>query len=180
MSIMMVKKKNKDLITEEQAFVKKVIPKRKSREYKHFGDYLCTHSYRMKPMSEAGIEDLISKQYQWATQKNAYRVNDFLDEIGVSPKTYHEWRKKHENLQESHDFMIRRIASNRENGALTKNLDASMVKHRQFQFDADWRDADAYHAKLRENESGVMGPITVIQQKMPETDLVPFRKKKEE
>lgn len=146
------------------------------KPYIHWEDYICTQTFRQIPMSEAGLQHLAETLVTWAKNKDSYILNDFIDHYGLSPQTFYSWIKKSPMMKSAHEFAMRRIASNREIGALTKKLEVGPFKHVQYRYDDAWREADEYHARLKAQEAKENNSGFIVIRDMPSSDLVPVRK----
>lgn len=145
------------------------------KPYSHWEDYICTKSFRQIPMSEAGLLHLAQTLNEWATKRDSYVLNDFIDHYGLSPKTFYSWVAKSPIMKSAHEFAMRRLASNREVGALTKKLEVGPFKHVQHRYDDAWREADEYHSRLKAQESKENDSGFIVIRDMPSSDLVPIR-----
>lgn len=148
---------------------------KKDAGYTHFEDYICTQTFRQIPMSQAGLLHLANTLIEWSKKRDSYILYDFLDHYGVAPKTFYAWVKKSDCIKAAHEFAMRRIASNREIGALTKKLDVGPFKHVQHRYDDAWREADEYHSRLKAKETKETNAGYIVIRDMPASDLVPVR-----
>ena len=103
---------------------------------------------------------------EWADQEDSLILEDFIDSRGYNPDTFYDWCKKFENLEEAHQYAMRRLASRREKGALTRKFDGNFVARMMGHYSKSWRQEQILAAKLREDTSK-QNDIKIVIEEMP-------------
>lgn len=147
---------------------------------KAWKDYYCTLSFKMKPISEAGKDEIARRLKTWASNEDAFRLDDFLDGEGIRPADYYDWIKTSKNLKEAHEFAIRRLASNRERGAAVRKYDAATIARTIGFYCPISKSEQERLAALRKTEDEIPSNVKVEIVQYPSTDMVPDKKDKKE
>jgi len=129
-------------------------------ERRPYEDYYCTYSFKRKPISEAYIDSLCLRQKKFADYDGdsegkgaSLRHEDFLDSEGISPQDYYRFKAKFIQLQASHEYCLRRLASRREIGSLTRRYDSGSVFKTLAHYCPIYSEQQQITAKLRDQEA---------------------------
>ena len=145
-----------------------------------FWFYRHTYSWQERPINSAALERLADDLISWSQKKDSFRINDFYDDQGINPRDYYRFCGYCPKLQEAHEFALRRIASRREVGALTRKLDPNTVFRSLGYYDSIDREMmehrAALAAKYKANLEGSNEPKVIVIERMPSTDSVPEKK----
>ncbi len=131
------------------------------------------------PMSDKGIERLANELVEWAQKDpDALKLSQFHFDKGISYKTWGEWRNKFPELQQAVNDAKQIIGNRRETGALKNKLNAGMVHYSMSFYDPEWKEESVRRAALKEGSSdGAKTSFTVVVDAIPESSVVPRRKK---
>lgn len=110
------------------------------------------------------LKDLAKKMREWAIKDKSLRLDDFLDEECVPTSTYYNWKDECDELKESHEFALRRLASRREKLAFFKQADRDIFLRTQHMYDSKWdKEVNQYHKSLKmDEELGSVGQTHFI------------------
>lgn len=119
-------------------------------------DYMDLMSFKLRPMTEAGIERLAKELMLWASHdkandkdhKHLIRISQFVREKKIPARTFERWRAKYPILKEAYEYALTALADKRESGAATREYDSSVLKQMWF-YDADWKTAEEWRSKLK-------------------------------
>lgn len=145
-----------------------------------FWFYRDTFSWQEKPMNMAAFERLAEQLYEWSQKKDSFRINDFYDDHGINPSDYYRFCGYCPQLQSAHELALRRIASRREIGALTRKLEPSTVFRSLAYYDHIDKEMIEHRAsvaaKYKANLEGSSEQKVIVIERMPSSDRVPKKK----
>jgi len=133
--------------------------------------------YRQKPLNDAIIDEYAKAYLDWGlNNEDALVLKDFPISIGMYPKSFQLLMKRHEGLREAHQVVKAAVASRREKGAIKRKFEPGMIKYMMPYYAEEWKEIGEWHAKLKEKEEDSKKQnITVVIDKMPDTDKVPTK-----
>jgi hypothetical protein len=144
--------------------------------------YRDMFSLKMKPISR---DYKLHFALEWVTvtkeDEDILTLGQFYNLKGINKSIVEGWVKDTPEVKEAHDFVMQIIGTRREVGALTRKLDANVFLRSAANYDSSWRDLEEWRNSMREKISGASaGNFVIEMNKMPETDLVPRRKVKDD
>lgn len=142
--------------------------------------YRDIFSWQERPMNMAAFERLADDLNEWSLKKDSFRMNDFYDGHGINPSDYYRFCGLCEKLQQTHELALRRIASRREIGALTRKLEPSTVFRSLAYYDHIDKEMIEHRAsvaaKYKANLEGSSEQKVIVIERMPSSDRVPKKK----
>lgn len=149
-----------------------------------FDEYYDIFKMHMVPVK---IEELIQKLLAWISRKEdkekgieePFRFDDFLDEYGIEKMDYYRLKERHLDLQRTHDYTIRRLASIREKGAATWKYNHATIALSLGVYVPEVRQEQERLAALQKNSMPDQKLILMIPA-APNSDEVKFRQLKNE
>jgi hypothetical protein len=134
------------------------------------------------PMSPKGIERLATEVVEWAQKDpEALKLSQFYYSKGIARKMWYEWCHKFPELEQASNEAKYIIGDRRETGALKNKLNTGMVHYSMSFYDPEWKEESVRRAALKEGSSdGAKTNFTVVVDAIPESPVVPKRKKEEE
>ena len=122
---------------------------------------------------ETGEEITISQEwknhlardlYIWARDDiKAYKLSAFYVNKGIHPRDFDRWCASHERLQLAKEAALILIGNRREDGAIEKRYDTSIVNRTMPMYDIEWKRFVEWYSKLKaESEGKGLGTVTVI------------------
>jgi hypothetical protein len=143
-------------------------------------DYQCLITGSLKPMNEVGIERLAYEVRKWALEDpKALRLSQFFHKMGISGITWRRWCIKFPVLQQASDEAREIIGERREIGALNNELNTQVVAFTMPFYDQEWKDETVRRASLKEGSNEAKATVLVTMNPIPNSPLVPERKKDE-
>jgi len=130
------------------------------------GQYYNVKTMKYHPTTVKFVENECIRLLEWSELDDSLILLDFLDTRGYNPETFYDWCKKFENLEQAHQYVMRRIASRREKGALMRKYDANAIMRVMGHYSKIWRDEMTFAAKLREDTSK-QNDIKIVIEEMP-------------
>lgn len=110
--------------------------------------YQDLFTLREKPVSQEVIKRILSEALHEAIRNpKLLKLTTYFRERGLSHQTIKRWAKTYPWAQELYDETKQAIGDNRELGALTNKLNASMVMYNMPLYDPEWMEM----LKLRES-----------------------------
>jgi hypothetical protein len=122
-----------------------------------------------KPVSLAFLERFAQEVLNWSALDTSLKITDFYLEKNIPNQVYYRWVKKYDFMKEAHETAMRRIASRREVGALTRKYDAGSVREFQALCDPEYREFIKWRSELRNKEDAQGGGTIVVH--LPPTPL---------
>ncbi len=143
----------------------------------YFDEYHDLFTFKVKPVPYSFLVRMAEEIKAFADEPTTLRVNDFYDQKGLDPKDYYRFKEKSPEMQLSHAYLMRKIASRRDIGALTRKFDAGWTEKNQPIYDKDFKDLVEWRASLTNKEGNKGGStINVVMQRAEDTDVVPAKK----
>lgn len=68
----------------------------------------------------------------------------------IHPEQYARFQEKCPKLKDSKKYAMLTIGVNREHKALTRQIDANVMKHMQGTYDESWKAQEEYHAEIKQ------------------------------
>ena len=123
----------------------------KPQERKLFCDhYKDLFTFKTIPISQEFIERLAQDLIAWATtDDDALRLTQFITKIGIHPRTFDGWSKKHPTLKFAKEAALLIIGDRREIGALKNKYNANVVMKQQHRYNEEWWDSEVKRAELK-------------------------------
>lgn len=134
----------------------------KRKDVRAWEEYYDIYSFQMKPVNMSVKERFAEDLRDWSLKDDSLRIEDFVDERGFNLMTYYRWQETCEALKMAHEFAIRRLASRREKGAITKKYDSTSIFKSQHWYDAVYREAAKAAAALREENNSQEQKIVIM------------------
>lgn len=131
-------------------------------------DYTCTYSFIQKPANEAFIQRLAEDMLEWARTTEALKVSEFYSMKGISKRDWGRWVVKWHFLAEAVEATKIILGNRREIGGLKRQYDSGMVRASMRFYDEDWKTID----EEQDNKETI-----VVMEKMPNSEIVPEKKK---
>ena len=133
------------------------------------------------PMSIKGISRLATEVVEWAQKDpEALKLSQFYYSKGICRKVWYEWCGKFPELEQASNEAKYIIGDRRETGALKNKLNTGMVHYSMSFYDPEWKEESVRRAALKEGSSdGARASFTVVVDAIPESSVVPVRKKEE-
>lgn len=130
------------------------------------GQYYNVKTRQYHPTTVKFIEQECIRLLEWSELEDSLILEDFVDGRGYAPDTFYRWCKNSENLEEAHQYAMRRLASRREKGALNRKYDASTIHKMMGYYSKAWRQEQIFAAKMREDTSK-QNDIKIVIEEMP-------------
>ena len=161
---------------------KDVIESHNSRPQDSKNKFLLSGSWRLVPLSQSGVNNLIETLYTWVdTNIDALCFEEFLKDNKLSPTTYYKWIDKHSDLKEAHQYVLMSLGIKREKGAITRKYDSSFIQQSMPIYSPAWKKVIEWRESIKKpKEDDDKRNITVIIPPFPGSDLVPNKKAKED
>jgi len=129
-------------------YIIKPNPDSTKKEFVLSDDYYCVNDFKRKPVSVAFLDAYAKRYKAWADNtKNVdsdgdepLRLSQWLSHEGVYSADHQRWCKRHEPVRIAHEYVMSRLATRREIGALKRRYDASSVARNQWKYDRAERD----------------------------------------
>jgi hypothetical protein len=123
------------------------------------------------------IKQLSFELYKWAHRKDALFLPQFLKLHAIHPRVFNAWLDEHPELEYVHEMAISLIGCNREHGALHFRLSAAFVMKSQSYYSGEWKEAEKWHADLKNGVEKVAEQpqvyIQAIRAHIPVVDIIP-------
>lgn len=108
-----------------------------------YDDYYCVNDFKRKPVSIVYLDDYAKRFKAWVdSTKNVdgdgdepLRLSQWLALEGIYHTDHTRWCKRHEPTRIAHEYVMARIATRREIGALKRRYDASSIARNQWKYD---------------------------------------------
>ena len=125
---------------------------------------MFVNSWCKKRASKAFIEMLCEGILEFFNDESRLCFDEFLDLEGISDQAFENWRKRHSNLQDIYKLTIRKLATRREKGMLTRRISEKSAMHNQHQYSEKWDQANKYWAELKrvEKENERVPSYTIV------------------
>lgn len=91
-------------------------------------EYFNIHTMQNHPATNTFMQRQALMLKEWSLKEDSLRISDFYDERGYNSQTFYRWCNKYPEMQQSLEFAKRRIGARREQGALTRKFDSSLVQ----------------------------------------------------
>lgn len=146
--------------------------------YDMYFDYI---DFREKPVSENFVMRTAQEFVDWCFHSKGTKVSQFFKSKGIDSRTYYRWYDKWPKFADAYNFGLQVLGDKREQGAIDKKFEVSMIRARMHAYDPEWIKTDNYHAELRARhapENQISGNFTIIQEPIPVTDEVDKQLKK--
>lgn len=114
--------------------------------YDQYFDYI---DFREKPASENFIMRLGQEWIDWCFNSKGLKASQFFKSKGLDSRTYYRWMDKYSKFKDAYYYGLEILGDKREQGAIEKKYEVSMIKHRMHAYDPEWIKSDEYHSKLR-------------------------------
>lgn len=136
------------------------------------GEYYDPKIRTYRPYTEDQLIDLLR---EYGDRSDVLHLEDFYDDLHMSPHIYSDLLKKIPKLKEVHEYAKRRIGIRREKGALNRKLDASTVHKTLGHYWSVFKEMEEWRAHLRAKteEANKSRETVVVIEKVPTSDKVP-------
>jgi hypothetical protein len=142
-------------------------------------EYKDMFDMRMKPVNDAFLDRLACDMIEFFKKDaSTLSLDEFYDAKGFHDRDIQRWKVRSENLRDAVDHCKRLLAIRREKGALNKKLSESMVMFSMGLYSDKWKDHAEWKANLAVKSSQQQGTVHIHMDSIPNSDLVPERKKK--
>jgi hypothetical protein len=147
--------------------------------YKWF-DYRNMLTGLDSPMSIKGLEKMAQELVIWAKEDaNALKVSQFYLDKGINTNTWAKWCNDYDFFREAHGYAKMIIGNRREAGAVNNKFNAGIVSYTMPIYDPEWKEETVRRASLKDGSNEAKTTITVLTSPIPNSYLVPERKKDE-
>jgi len=138
-------------------------------------DFLCTISFKQKPVNEAFLEKFAIEWCQAARADEEYiYLLEYPMKRGVSRHTLERWKQRDENVMNAYKEVKEICAMRREVGAAKRKLDGNFIARNLAFYSDDWKEMEKWHAELKsKNDGASSGERIVVLERFPETNVVP-------
>ena len=130
------------------------------------GQYYNVRTMKYHPTTVKFVDNECLRLLEWAELEDSLILLDFIDSRGYNPETFYDWCKKFAHLEEAHLYVMRRLASRREKGALNRKYDASTIHKMMGHYSKEWRSEQIFASRLREDTSK-QNDIKIVIEEMP-------------
>jgi uncharacterized protein YcaQ len=142
-------------------------------------EYKDMFDLRMKPVNDAFLDRVAADMIEYFKKDaTALCMDDFYDFKGFHDRDVQRWKQRSENLRDAADYCKRLLANRREKGALNKKLSESMVLYSMGIYSNQWKEHAEWKASLAQKNQQQQGTVHIHMDAIPNSDLVPERKKK--
>ena len=112
--------------------------------------YPDMYTGKQVPVTPMFFDRLAVDYVSWARDdKNAIRASQFDHKMGIPYPTFLKWCASKDVLVQAHANALGLIADRREVGMLQGMLRERPTMYRMFQYDSDWKAADAYWSEIK-------------------------------
>ena len=91
-------------------------------------------------LNEDWVKEFAMDMVKWAQESDSIVFNDYLNSRGDHSKTLIGWEKRFPNEAAAKEMAKQIIGARRETGAAKRELDPSMIKFNQPQYDHEWKE----------------------------------------
>jgi len=156
---------------------RKIKPKRKSPEEKQD----LALAFKAIPVSKSMVEQMIEELPDWPKRNPENKtITEYYLSKGLVNSTYYNLLNKYPALKEAHQIALRRIGERLWGNAVDRKADWASTKWNLHNYAEEFKENNAYHARLANEESDKNGPAFVVIEKMPETSVVKSKRKAED
>lgn len=151
--------------------------KKKAKEIDtHFEEYFDFYEYKRKHASGRFFQLLAQKLIHWSiNDPKAYKMDQFWLKEGIVPSTGKRWCREIPEIDQARTIAVAALGCRREAGAIDKEFEPGMIKHMMPMYDQEWREIAEWQAKMRVESEGNSGTQIVVIEKIPDSDLVPYK-----
>lgn len=136
--------------------------------------------WREWPLTKASVQRLADALVEWARKDDSLTLQQFWVERNITPKVYYDYKKKHECLQDAHEYAHACLGARREVGGLKRELDPGLVSRSMPIYSKEWKELEEWRNELKKkNEDKSIGTerIVVIE-RSPDSPLVKEKNEK--
>jgi hypothetical protein len=126
--------------------------KRPSKIIPLWDEYRDLNSFKMKPMSETGLETLADHLLKWAEHTESFAVRKFFRERGICLKTMERWCERSEKLNTAVQAAGQAIGDRLYEGGLKRTYETSLVRQGLCRYDNEWQKLEEWKSKLKEEK----------------------------
>ena len=143
-----------------------------------YEDYRDMLTMEMRCCTDLYLQNLAADMVKWVDESpDNLCLGDFFHSRGIAIKNLYSWLPKSEELRDAHEFVMTRLGSKRERGAIKKEYDSAMIRTTMPHYDKIWKEMEEWRSKLK--EAGESGDKVVVIERFPDVPSVPERKKDE-
>lgn len=139
------------------------------------GEYFNLHTMQVSPITQSFIEREAKAIMQWSHLDDSLRITDYTDMKGYPPQEYYRWLDAFPVMKLAHEYAMRRIASRRELGAVTRRFSEKAISWTLGHYDPIYKQEMIEIIKLKE-ESIAPTDIKVVIEQIPALAVVEERK----
>lgn len=127
-------------------------------------EYYNIHLMQVSPVTQGFLEREAKGLMDWSRQEDSLRIHDYTDMRGYPPIEYYRWVDAFPVLKIAHEYAMRRIASRRELGALTRKYSEKAVSWTLGHYDKIYKEEIQYFLRLKEDLNKQQDIKVVIEQ----------------
>lgn len=128
------------------------------------GQYYNLFTMQISPVTQGFIERESKALMDWSRLDDSLRIHDYTDMKGYPPQDYYTWVDNFPALKLAHEYAMRRIASRRELGALTRKYSEKAVSWTLGHYDKIYKEEIQYFIRLKEDLQKQQDIKVVIEQ----------------
>lgn len=128
------------------------------------GQYYNLFTMQISPITQGFVERESKALMEWARLDDSLRIHDYTDMKGYPPQDYYTWVDNFPAFKLAHEYAMRRIASRRELGALTRKYSEKAISWTLGHYDKIYKDEIQYFIKLKDELQGQQDIKVVIEQ----------------
>lgn len=124
------------------------------------GEYFDQKLKAYRPYTEEELVDLLR---DLGDNEDSYHMEDFYDQLHMSPDTYHSLLRRIPGMKDAHDYAKRRIGVRRDRGALFRKMDAGHVQKTLSHYWTVYKEMEESRSDLRksENDKKIVGLLDI-------------------
>lgn len=140
-----------------------------------FEDYRDMLSMEMRPCPELFLDHLAADMVKWVdASPDNLTIEQFFHEKHLGMRNLYRWLPRSEVLQEAHEYVLHRLGTKREIGAIKREYDSAMIRSTMPHYSKTWKDLEEWRSKLKEPTES--GDKVVVIERFPDVPSVPERK----
>jgi hypothetical protein len=140
-----------------------------------YEDYRDMQTFEMKPCTDTFLGLLAEDMVKWVDEsQDNLKLEQFFHSRHINYRNLHRWLPRSEALQEAHEYVLHRLGTKREIGALKREYDSAIVRTTMPHYDKTWKELEEWRSKLKEPTES--GDKVVVIERFPDVPSVPERK----
>lgn len=144
-------------------------------------DTFSIFSWKELPVSEAKIDWLINKMFEWVRKEDSFSFAEFLFEYHIDKGTWYRWLDKFEHLNLAYKHMLMFLGAKREKKAALNEWNPATIHYTLSHYSDVWRSCEQQRIEIAQkikHDVQKTEPIKLEIEMIPFSDKVPVKKVK--